>query len=130
MIEEITPANAKQYLRELFAKIGKVSLTYRHDGERSIALSNDGAQTFKRRALGFCGNLSIKTLDELAEVFVKTGIAVSVDEAKRIIPNVVLANELQGYAISRGGLRYLSFDEIKTPAGKIQYKICAWEEDS
>ena len=126
MTEEITPWNAIQYLVELFAKAGKVDRKYRTNEERLTYLSETGAQTFKRRALGLCGHTSIKSLDEIAKLFVETNIASSIDEAESLVPKVVFANKLRPNAISRGGSRYMAFDEVKILSSDTRYRITAW----
>ena len=125
----MTSENARQYLVELFAKAGKADTKYRTDAESLRYLSEIGAQTFKRKALGFCGHTSIKSLDEIAELFVETKIATSLDEAKALVPKVVSTNKLHSHAINRGGLRYMAFDEVKSPAGDTKYRITAWTAD-
>ena len=129
MAEQNTPENTRQYLIELFAKAGKVDNMYRTCEEQLTYLSQTGAETFKRKALGLCGHVTIKSLDEIAELFVETNIAASLDEAKGLVPKVVSANNQHTHAIYRGGMRYLGFDEVKNSAGDIKYRITAWTSD-
>lgn len=128
MTEEITKENAWQFLIETFAKAGKGSKKYMSDKERLYFLSASGAQKFKRKALGICGNTCIKSLDQISALFLETGIASSLDEARELVPKVTRANEL-GYESSRGGsvfgISYLKFREVKGPKGDTKYQIIA-----
>jgi len=126
MTEEMTTKNAEQYLVKLFAKAGKADSKYRTDEERLTYLSETGAETFKRRVLGLFRCASIKSLDELANLFVETNIASSIDEAESLVPKVVFANKLRPNAISRGGSRYMAFDEVKILSSDTRYRITAW----
>ena len=122
----MTTKNAEQYLVKLFAKAGKADSKYRTDEERLTYLSETGAETFKRRVLGLFRCASIKSLDELANLFVETNIASSIDEAKVLVPKVVSINKLPYVKISRGGSRHMTFDEVKSSAGDTKYRITAW----
>jgi hypothetical protein len=126
MIEEITAENARQYLVKLFAKVGKEDTEYRTNTKHLTCLSEMGAQIFKRRALGFCGHTSIKSLEEFAELLVKTNIAPSIEEAEALVPRVVFANKLSPCAIHMGRLRYITFNEVRSSAGDTKYRITAW----
>jgi len=130
MTEQSEAQNARQYLRELFAKAGKPDGKYRTDEEQFDYLSGDGAQRFKRKALGLCGFRSIKSLDEVAELLTETGIVSSVEEGKQTVPKIVKANNLHSHAIERRSLcTYLGFEEVKNESGDVKYRITAWTAD-
>lgn len=141
MTDEMTPENARQYLRELFAKAGKADPKYitnaehlaysKHitNAEHLAYLSESGARVLRKTALGLSRHSSIKSLDEVAELFVKTNIASSLDEAKALVLKVVSANKLNHHAIHIGGLRYMVFEEVKNSDGNTRYRITAWTAD-
>ena len=119
-------SEAQEFLVELFAKAGKFDKKDATDSERFKHLSESGAQTFKRKALGLCGGTTIKSLDEIAGLLVDTNIASSFEEAKELVPKIVQANRLHSHAINRGGLGYMEFEEVNYE-GDVKYKITAWE---
>ena len=126
MTEKITPDNARQYLRELFAKAGKSDGKYRTEEEQLDYLSGDGAQRFKIKALGFFGSKSIKNLEEFAKLLTETGIVLNMEEGRQTVPKIVEANKLHNCTISRRSLfSYLNFDEVKNSSGDVKYKITA-----
>ena len=129
MTDEMTSESARTYLETLFVKAGKPDGRYRTDEEQVTFLSENGAQRFKRKALGLCGRTTLKSLDEVAQLLVDTNIAQSIEEARQYVPKIVQANELHSHAINRGGLGYMAFDEIKNPSGDVKYKITAWTAD-
>ncbi len=77
----------------------------------------DGAKKFKRKALGLCGNSTVKTLDEMAALLYKTNIVDSIDEGKNLVPSLV------GRKVMYGLLRKIGFDEVENPTGQKAYKI-------
>ena len=129
MTNELTPDTARAYLQGLFAKAGRPDGRYRTEEEQLEYLSENGAQNFKRRALGFCGRTSIKSLDEVTRILVDTGLVSTIAEARQTVPKIVQANKLHTHAINRGGLRYMGFDEVKDQTGDTKYRITAWVAD-
>jgi len=123
---EMDPKEATQYLKKLFAKAGKVDNSYRTNEERLTYLSETGARIFKRKALGLGRTPSrIKSLDEVAKLFVKMKIASSFDEAIKLVPKVVIANNIASYRIPMSKSGFIIFDEVKNSAGCIKYRISA-----
>ena len=51
--------------------------------------SRNGAQIFKRKALGFCGSEAVKSADEIENLLIDNGIASSIDEARQLLPNLL-----------------------------------------
>ncbi len=137
--EAITRQDARKFLIELFARACMPDKIYRNKEEQLQYLSKNGAQHFKRKALGLCGSSAIKSLDEFAELLTSTNIANSLEEAKELVPKIVQASKTDRYAISRMGNkfknymilpRYMTFSEVRNLPGEIKYKITAWTEDS
>lgn len=126
MADEMTAEDARRYLRTLFTKAGRPDGRYRTDEEQFDYLSRDGAQRFKRRALGLCRNQTIKSLDEVAQLLVETGITPTLEEAYQTVPKIAQASELHSHAINRGGLRYMDFLEVKDSSKNVKYRITAW----
>ncbi len=116
------------YLKKLFARAGIPDNKYRKDEGNLEFLSENGARRFKRRALGLCGRSALKSLDEIAGLLVKTGIASSLSEGREIVPNIVRAGHMP-FGVSIGSTKTLSFDEIKNKEGDVKYRITAWELD-
>ena len=131
MTDDITPEiNAIDYLRTVFAKAGKPDKKYRTEEAQFNFLCEDGAQRFKRRALGLCGAITRKSLDEVAQLLVDTNIASTMEEAKQTVPKIAEANQLHLHAVNRGGLRYLSILEVINYTNtNVRYEISAWASD-
>ena len=130
MTNEMTPEDARKYLRTLFTKAGRPDGRYRTDEEQFDYLSRDGAQRFKRKALKLYGYPTIKNLDEVAQLLVETGITPTLEEAQQTVPKIAQANKLHSHAISRKSLcTYLGFDEVKGQNGDVKYRITAWTAD-
>jgi len=130
MAGKMTSDDARQYLRELFARAGKPDGRYRTDEEAFDYLSRDGAQKFKRKALGLCRSRTLASLDEIAQLLFETGVVSDVEEGRQIVPKIVQANDLHSHAISRRHLcTYLAFDEVENPRGDLKYRISAWTAD-
>lgn len=83
------------------------------DDERT----NDGALVFKRKALGFCGKITLKTLDEMARLLHETGMASSVEEGKEIAP------KLDGAFIWYDPTYVLKINRFQNRKGNERYKI-------
>lgn len=118
----------REYLMKLFAKAGRPDGRYRTDEEQLEYLSQNGAQRFKRRALGLCGHSTIKTLDEMATLLLETGIASTQHEARQLVPEIADANKIDTHAINRGGLFYMAIDVVGNGVDE-RYKVTAWEAD-
>ncbi len=118
------------FLHSVFARAGNTKKgSYNTPGQEFEALSQSGAKLFKRKALGLCGFSSVKSLEELANLFVETKITNSYDEALDLIPRVVQANELHSHGISFGMLKYMSIKRVNGDSKEVKYKISAWGAD-
>jgi len=86
----------------------------------------NGARVFKRKALGFCGKSSIKTLDEMAELLCKTNIVSSVQEGRKLVPS--LKGNRVPYVYTGMALdeRYIVFTEVKDSKGNEAIKVEAY----
>jgi hypothetical protein len=121
---------AGDFLRKLFAKAGRANEKYRTEELQFDYLSRDGAQRFKRKALGLCGYSTLKSIDEVANILVETGIVPSTDEGRKIIPEIVQASQLAPHAILRKDIcSYLSFEQVQNKHGDTRYKIVAFNGD-
>ncbi len=99
-------------LNQLFAKAARADIFMSVD-ERQMA----GAMKFKREALGFCRSQSIKTLDEMAQLFYNTNIVSSVEEGKKIIPLII--GKTVKYSLDDN----ITFNELTDGKGNIKYRI-------
>jgi len=134
MVNKMNVYEAGEYLEAVFARAGKRDDTFKTHKEQLKYQRQTGAQTFKRRALGLCGHRTIKNLDEVAQLFIDTNIASSLDEARELVPKVASAYEIQNSHIMRGikfGLTgVLGFEEAKDSTNNIQYKITAFRYEA
>lgn len=134
MTDQMTSGDAGIYLADLFAKAAKPDKKYRNQDEQTRYSRENGAQRFKRRVLGLCGHVAVKSLDQVAQLLVDTGIISSLDEARETVPKIVRANKLNHMAISRGdgllGDKYLRFEEVKDQKGNVMYRISSFSYDS
>ena len=104
------------------SRLDKVSLRYYYSKELNSLKILDGAKRFKRNALGLCGKNSIKSLDEMAKLFYKTGMVSSLDEGKKILPYLI--NEKVIYdSDSSGNKKVIFFEEYITDEEKKEYMI-------
>ncbi|MEK6872780.1 MAG: hypothetical protein AABW90_02085 [Nanoarchaeota archaeon] len=99
-------------LKNLFMKAARTDRFLTED-ERQI----DGALIFKRKALGLCGNQSIKTLDEMAQLLCDTRIASSVKEGRELTPSLI--DITLKYSI----FKYITIDEVRDGKDNIRYQI-------
>jgi len=102
MANEMTLEDARKYLQELFAKAGRPDGNYRTDREQLEYLSENGAQRFKRKALGLCGHTTIKTLDEVVQILVDTNITSTIYEARQTVPRMIQVSRMHDLGICRG----------------------------
>lgn len=85
-------------------------------------LSRKGATKLKRKLLGFCGVIAIKSLDEISSILYQTGIAGTRIEAERdIIPELVDVSKIH-HGITYGDLYFMKFEEV----GDKNYRVTAW----
>ena len=110
-------------LRNIFAKAANLNGDYLTADEQVHYLSSKGVEKFKLKTLGFFGRNKIKTLDDLAVIFVALGIEQSVTDAKKVIPDIVAANMSEPYALKRPNNHYISLEEVKNSKGQVKYRI-------
>ncbi len=106
-------------IAKLFAKASKADKTkfgYITSEELERKLKLDGAKTFKRKALGFCGFKTVKSLEQLGRLLYETGIVNSVEEGKGLVPSLV------GKSIPYN-CRAVAFDEVFNSKHEKAYKI-------
>lgn len=137
MTDEMTPESRREYakrvndagnyLKVLFAKAGRPDRKYRSDEEQLEYLSESGARRFKRKTLGRFRSKTIKTLEEVAQLLVDMNMVPTIEEARKTVPIIVEANKL--CSIERGGLKYISFNEVKNLSGDVTYRITAQDFD-
>ncbi|MBX4196043.1 hypothetical protein KW805_00440 [Candidatus Pacearchaeota archaeon] len=85
-----------------------------------------GGRVLKSCTIGFCicRHNSIKTIDELAQAFVKTRIASSPSEGKELV------HLLEGKEIYFTPFDYLKITEVKDSKGDIRYEVGAYSYNS
>ena len=101
-------------LKYLFAKAARADRFMSVD-ERQM----EGARKFKRKALGFWGSPSIKTLDEMAQLFYDTKIVSSVEEGRKLTPSII--GKKVKYSLDSN----ITFNEVIDGKGNIRYEIHA-----
>jgi len=83
------------------------------------------AKIFKRKALGFFGFQSIKTLDEMAQLLYNAGVVSSLDEGKEITPLIKDGSVIYGSFL----FKELDFATLKDGKGNTKYKISVYSYD-
>jgi len=129
-LENPTQENARKYLENLFAKAGKHDRRYKTPEEELQHLALDGARRFKKHALGFLHNTTIKSLDELAELLLMNNMAPTAEEAQEIISRIIEANALVPRAIKLNDLgsdKYLFFEKINNSDKTNSYRVSIWQ---
>jgi len=106
-------------LFERASRLDESKMGYHNEAEWKQLRFQSGAIHFKRKAMGFCGSSSVKSLDEIAYLFVKTGIAISQDDGKEI------AEALNGKEIKYNSTK-MSFNFVKDTHGNLAYRIEAY----
>ncbi|MAG78808.1 hypothetical protein CMI40_00330 [Candidatus Pacearchaeota archaeon] len=90
-------------------------------------LSVEKMSKFKRKALGFFGKETAKTLDEMAQLLYNAKIVSSIEKGKEIIPCLVKETELIKYqkhkALCFGYLRDKEGKPIKDKRNNLQCEI-------
>jgi len=126
-MEQMTSEDARQYLVDIFARAGKPDNQYRTEEERLEYLSESGARIVRDKifperttlikrfsdSLGETSVSKVKSLENLAQILVETGVVSSLSEGRALVPRIAEANNLHSHAISRGLLKYLRFTEVK-----------------
>lgn len=121
----------QQKVEELFARASRIKpKKYIPTGEFQLRRAQDGAKRFKRIALGLGGLFEIggsvvKGLDEMAELFCKSGIASSVDEGRRITVALAEGNASIEYGLCSG----IVFEEVKNGFGERRYRVRVYAPD-
>jgi len=77
----------------------------------------NGVKRFKRAALGLCGDSTVKTLDQMAQLLYKTGVVSSIKEGEEIVPNLV------GKSFYYCDYRSIEFSQVENATGQKAYKI-------
>jgi hypothetical protein len=106
-------------LAGLFAKVSRLN-EKKHRYLTESDWSRERLKTFKRKALGPCGSQSIKSLDEMAQLLLDTGIAKSLDEGRELTPS------LDGARVPYEVFSYLCFDEVRDTNKNKAYRIEIW----
>ena len=88
----------------------------------------DGFKKFRAEAFGFFGfghffkNYVTKSLEEMGQLLYKTGSASSIEEGKKLVPSLV-DQEFRYFENHEHGYVRMSFDEVITPQGEVEYRI-------
>ena len=114
----------KAELENLLAKASKIKTGYYTSKERDSMRKLDGAKRFKRKALGLCRRSVVRSLDEIAQLLHKTRMVSSVEEGRKITPDIFNVNEVIRYG-SYLNSSFLTFDKVQNAKGKEAYKIGA-----
>lgn len=77
----------------------------------------NGVKQFKRRVLGFCGNSSVKSIDELADVVQSLKIADSRNEA------IALVSALPEKDLRYGRYDIIRLTKVRNAGGNPGYKV-------
>ena len=112
----------KEEIENLFAKASKLDgsgQVYLTEEEWAVKKRLNGAVTFKRRALGFCGFKTVKSLEDMAKLLQDTGIVSYVEEGRKLTPSLV------GCRVSYGLAKEIEFDEVTDSKGNKAYRISA-----
>ncbi len=80
----------------------------------------NGVLNLKRKVLGFCGEHSVKSLEELDKVLQDLNITNSTDESKRFIEEELIGEGKRAYYT---GSRYLVFEKIAKDSNHPVYDI-------
>lgn len=82
---------------------------------------DSGIKNFKRRILGFCGNETLKSPDELAIALFQSHVTDSLDEALRVVPSLDNTN------LRYGSDYMLSLIKTLDHAARLVYKIALYD---
>jgi len=96
---------------------------YRDEIDWKIDMELNGATNFKRRALGLCGIVTVKSGEELTKLLMDTGIASTKEMVREIIPLLTGGPEFMYGPFC--GYGYLTFTEVFNSVGEIGYEIRA-----
>ena len=83
----------------------------------------DGAKRLKRRALGFCGWSSRKTLSEMAKILYDVGMVSSVEKGMEIVPN------FNGLNMDYSHCFGLSINRVSDNLENEVYRVCVFSKD-
>lgn len=129
------------YLTKLFAKAGKSYETYITNKERIKSLgkeysaieylAKEGVRRFRRKMDGTIGSLldisRPRSLDEIAKILVDIDIATNAEEAKEIVPKLVIRSMYfdNSFLFIKQGINF-ALEEI-TDQRDIKYKTEIWD---
>ena len=86
--------------------------------------SQMGIKAFKRRVLGFCGTNTVKSLDELANIFVEMKATSNKNEALKLLP-LLTGRNLDYRTDILNTPYYLNFERVSNNQGQEGYRIIA-----
>jgi len=124
-------------ISDIFAKASK--LIYKNEGfhtreewtkrkEKFEELRGiDGAKVFKRRALGLCGEKSVKSLDEIAMILSEIGVTSSLEEGRLLVPSLVNLNikywEIISYPNRPTSRKSIVLEKVFNESNQENYRI-------
>ena len=122
----------KAELENLLAKASKIKKPeYNYDTpELDFKRKCDGAKRFKRKAIGFRKSIAVKSLDEMAQILYDLKIVSSIEEGRKITPDIFSVEKHERYPVFINydeSLCYsLRFETVQDEEGKEAYKIRAY----
>ncbi|MEK6836169.1 MAG: hypothetical protein AABX94_00725 [Nanoarchaeota archaeon] len=105
-------------IKEIFGRASTLKSGNFMENDWAERRSQSGAKNFKRRALGFCGRETVKSIDEIAKLLQDTGIVKSVEEGKELVPSL---NGVRVYYTD--DCRAIDIYEVQDIRGNKAYKI-------
>ena len=108
---------------------GKLGYLYEDASEypRERDAMQMGVKIFKRKAMGICGSKTRKSLDEMLKLMVRTGMTNSIDDARRVLPELLDKDIVYGHYLPFFREKNLKITENKDERGNIFYNITAYD---